>query len=1456
MDIEIDTCGNHSVRMEEIEFISKEFMGSRFENSSFSDDLGGEGRSSGGMGYGGMGSGGMMDMDGEMGEGMGDDFFGFDEDDFPYSSNDTNAPGGGDPSGDDQGMGHWPNDTETYTITDMSGECPAKADSYNIDELQELYISSPEDLYWYIQSLGTNFGNITDEELSMEETPMGGLEFTTDPLDLCMVLFGEYMYYKLDSPTCTVMRTTTQTMITVTVGEKAMIESHFHAKFQPNVFVSGCDWPLLDYVQVEDGAAPETLEVMLSGDRKAPKCEDYSTFVEAYGNIGEISCLVMLEGVYDSSEAEVTTQAVQDILMELNIENEYSAIYGEFFVPATVLSSLHDEGVETMEFEAQCLDSFGQHEFDTMMVGITSRAEKIEMIDETDYILYDKNFGEFIHFMFMYPDCANGGDEYLPYTVTLEKVDPSGNWVDATGADEAIMEDFIPPGLPSTGKYRLKLAVSNSDNSVSEDFYVGLEFIFYEPEIILDDFNAFLMPGESNEYTFTDEHFINVDDTSMATLFFDCTTCDNSECLDQGGALLDFNSFYTEANKSISIPQDTLAFEACYQIEVSVAYEGLVNSGFALILTPNNTATQLFPVNMNIREGEFRRHDEKGLITCDFDPSVQVTRSSITIDEFDLQDSDGISLVGNCATKTGRKIKYTKDCLEEDEFYFVICKLSGSSSGGSGLGQRMSYFSTVSNMDITTTISPSVGHKFTKFTITVDVAHEHGSSCSLAYKSPTTEGVVPRGEKHRVVANGQITLKDVKLPQVSTTAGNVVYGIECKSKFNDDSKFARLEVTLNNYSGNETVQKQEELSSFMNNFGSTNLGANSNTSSSQASQVVGSALDASEGFGSASESEAETVMELISEAISLLDFDEDEDLGSIMISTIIAISEVFDYGITEDAVNNLFDGLESMMVGKQTARRLQTSTNSSADDVRKLVPKGEERIKFLDETQCEGLSQSLSDISTGITNTKSMGPKAKEKAKRRLMMNFDRLTKACIHNLGEDEAFEMPAKNLYFFVYKQQSTDDSFSQDLIYEFDCPCSDSYAFQSEASSADADNGAVAEGTRMQSTQATEPSSEEKCFIKIPALSNLGSLTTGCTSVGVSVISSKDMCPGTEAPDESSTDPSEESFIAILEELLTDSEIEKEFATDENSCKASDFSSMQCTGPSLDVSYYCVKDSKADSSKKRLVERLTVNKFENDAKIEFQMPCSGTDNLTNGEVLQTIFLDESSGQNSCTGCDVTDGSNSSLSSCGHLTSFGYGKSVKKGGSSKDLSKRVFENFVFYLMLAIDGYLLAAVVFSLLKNDNEKQEIQVHDNSKAMEEYNVKNANKVENASNFDGEVRNSRDDGSSQGNEEEFYKAGFCKKLKVGFFLKYRLLTPFTTAHSELSRLSRGIINVLVLYFLWVFSGIVVEIVEKKGGSYVTAIIVCFIIARLATYALELLFKKNDNKMMQIITLVSAI
>lgn len=81
-------------------------------------------------------------------------------------------------------------------------------------------------------------------------------------------------------------------------------------------------------------------------------------------------------------------------------------------------------------------------------------------------------------------------------------------------------------------------------------------------------------------------------------------------------------------------------------------------------------------------------------------------------------------------------------------------------------------------------------------------------------------------------------------------------------------------------------------------------------------------------------------------------------------------------------------------------------------------------------------------------------------------------------------------------------------------------------------------------------------------------------------------------------------------------------------------------------------------------------------------------------------------------------------------------------------------------------------------------------------------------------------------------------------MGIPFKWRMITPFTTSHDYLGRFGRGIVNISVLYLIWAFSGLIIDMGDyiAKPGYYFISFVICFIIARLFTFIMDVLMSKT--------------
>ena len=83
-------------------------------------------------------------------------------------------------------------------------------------------------------------------------------------------------------------------------------------------------------------------------------------------------------------------------------------------------------------------------------------------------------------------------------------------------------------------------------------------------------------------------------------------------------------------------------------------------------------------------------------------------------------------------------------------------------------------------------------------------------------------------------------------------------------------------------------------------------------------------------------------------------------------------------------------------------------------------------------------------------------------------------------------------------------------------------------------------------------------------------------------------------------------------------------------------------------------------------------------------------------------------------------------------------------------------------------------------------------------------------------------------------------------MGLLYKFRLVTPFSTGHTRLNRVTRTIINVAVLFGIWALTGLLVDIGDKIPaiGQYVISIVFAFVFARILCLFMELIMANRKS------------
>lgn len=188
------------------------------------------------------------------------------------------------------------------TVAKDATTCPTQKETIYKDEMKKYGLNNLDNdsIQKYIQELGVLFGDISDNDITTYKSPTDGLIFTSSPTDLCATLFdADTLKYIFKTPTCTMAVSGSSTVITVTMGDLAQIHKGFVVKIQPNVFVDGCDWPIMNVQKVTDGSAPASMNLKFNSQAQtAPSCSNLSVKIDTTGSVGSVSCNLSLGKAY------------------------------------------------------------------------------------------------------------------------------------------------------------------------------------------------------------------------------------------------------------------------------------------------------------------------------------------------------------------------------------------------------------------------------------------------------------------------------------------------------------------------------------------------------------------------------------------------------------------------------------------------------------------------------------------------------------------------------------------------------------------------------------------------------------------------------------------------------------------------------------------------------------------------------------------------------------------------------------------------------------------------------------------------------------------------------------------------------------------------------------------------------------------------------------------------------
>ena len=1357
-------------------------------------------------------------------------------------------------------------------ITDTTGQCPAKKEQMNKDDLNSVGINSIEtDFYKHIGQLGKPFGDISDNDILNYRSPLEGLKFVDAPADLCSILFDKNtLETVLDKPTCTITFTATETVFEIKVGEKAKVQAGFVVKVQPNVFVNGCDWPILDVVKVTDATSPPaTLKVKFSETKDTVvTCDELSLKVNTEGSVGCLECEMEFESALDASGNALATTDVTST--KTDIQSKNTATTGEMKITGDQLTKLKSSNAAKIRVKSKCKDTYGQEQVISKDITLSSGETDIKMKNAMTAVQYDSAQDTPVAFNFDYTNCGSTTAK-VTYTTKLQKLD-GANWVDTTAATEKMSNNVIPKGLASTSKYRVKVTATSTSGK-SQEFELDVTPLAKKPEIEVKGIKTYMKTDEKLTHKFDTTNTANLANISDLEVRFTCTKCTGGTCQNQSNADIDMNTFYTKSTQTFEIPAGTLKTNECYNVVLTAIAKGETNTKTVQIKTADSTVTKALALDFNFKEGEFIDITKPGHFNCR-PQDTTVTRAEFRVNSISLLDSSSNAVTLACVTTSSNEIKYTSNCLSSGTTYTVSCEIENATSTTvKGFGTRS--FTTQSLVALTATISPTSGNHLTKFAVTVASTYTEIVNCNLGVVDSATGGYSKIGNEFQISAAGSQTVTDIYLPPIAGSTSTKIK-VECKAKASGAVGYATVETTVTQYTGADKTTQEKAVATTMikslDNFDTTLTSATAK--SAAAKEAVATMNSNPTALTSLTVTElrdtAKKFIKILKEIVV-----DTSDTGTV--KTCVKGLDTFAQttksgGIDSEAISNFETAITSLFGSFETARKLQTTTQSAADTVKNMGPKkGSDSVVQLEKTDCLSLANTLSRVAEGVDSNKDQVTRTDyEKVKKISMVTLDKLFKSCITALGNEETIELPLKK--FFVYAKklslESADLAKEHELAY--DCPCGTAYKPTTVATDPDAisgkiditgtkatmtankrDSGAGITGAQKQEGKegrGPRATAEGKCSVSIPALNKLSSSIKGCTAVMVTVVTSDSMCPNSFVSAEDSkkfkTDTADTgSFTTISTSNAND--VYQKLNTGTSSCDSSAFANMQCAGPSLEVSFYCAKEQTVDTSNKLTVERLTIDKIEGGA-IKYSMNCPNKDLTFAGDQTETpVFFNEYTGENSCSGCTQgTDG----VVSCNHATSFGYSRSTKRVSNNKgDWWERIYADYILYLIIVIDLYFLAGLIFSLIKKDSTKESRVVNIASSPIPDETMKD-NRIEQTVSFDKENPQSN-------NHSELHQAGCCKKLRIGFWLKYRLLAPFSTYHPSLSRFGRVMINVLVLYLIWVFAGIITLGVKKPAGSFCVSIVICFIVARLFTFCFELIHKFSKHIALKIITCIIA-
>jgi hypothetical protein len=1267
-----------------------------------------------------------------------------------------------------EGMSGNGTSTERQTIEPDSKTCPAQQKQVSKDDLEQMGMDAEmPDILKHIKSLGSIFGNIPDSMMNEDRSPKEGLMFTKMPQNICALLFNDETRLEiLRDPKCEVWFTDSNTIIKVMLPKGALVHKDFVLKVQPNVFVKGCDWPIVNVVMVADGAEKDDMEVKIKKEKmNASSCKAFEMGLESQNSVGNSTCSFGIDKVLDSNEDPITTAAVMAIIKEIN-GGDSMTLQTSVKIKKEHMEALYQAGARFIVPLGKCSDSLDQEQVVQDLIPIMSQDEGISMENEIKVIVYNpqEENNKVSKPNFKFSSCE-GGNNQVNYTATLKVKTGAETWqtVSEIGTDMK-----LPTDLDCTMTYKVVFTATSGDEE--KTFGVPIVCRRMKPKVNTSKIQKFMIPSEVNTITFAKHHFNevveNLEDASFG-LSFDCSTCDSDDsgattCMDQDGAAIDFDSMYMSSNFTLTIPADKFIEDSCYKLYITVTYMGEESTTPVKIQTAGSDVNKTIPIDFNKGDGKPIDISEAGSFSCAPKNSTNNKRaeniSNITMTLMDGSGNDLTQLACVHVSDTTPEISYDAGCLPEDTDIIFSCNLQkDGDSTSAGMGEVT--VTSDSDVDFSFTISPESGNHLTEFTITVTSEYDDTLKCRFGYIDTAADGgFVPRTATAMQVSAGEsASFNPTRLP-VDANYQSTKVAVRCRNT-DGDQRTRSLDVAIIRYKGEDLSDQLAEIAGQLEEYASE-------LSGEEIADEIIQTPELADHLG-----DAQAVLDKLQLTIDELNTDKPT---AEEIDTTLNILDAWSTIIMKNGIENAgveqFEQLLNAIFGEDTAasgRRLAESSTGIEDIKSKRPKQGSDSVKVLGSGTTKKIVNNIDKYISGVQDHKSKMTKCEyEDMRKTFMVYIDKLIKTMIGTIVTGESKNMPKKNFYVYVERLSLLDDDMDKVNTIEYECPCGSEYVQTVDSTDEEASTTSTttetmpSRGSRSKDAKSStgkkheasggemeRKTAEGQCYVSLPPMSSISSYTSGCTSVAVSVVTTKNMCPNAELSESEEETLKECPSGDGTSELtaISDATKKTEYNVDaiENAgastCDTNSYTDMKCTGSSIEISYYCVEDETIDSTTGEFtIKRLEIGQIDG-AYVEYSMNCpAAKDSFESGQEETAVFVDESSGENSCNGCGYN--SETGTIQCVHFTSFGYSKSTK---DSSAWEKRIYENFILYVILVLDFYFIAVALFALLRKD-KKTNVKVFDQSIAHnKEIEMGKDQRVEVASNEDNSHMSKADD-----------------------------------------------------------------------------------------------------------------